>query len=159
MLPVLTTLIIFCAKYLFLTVVLLAGIFFLKQDRAAQKYMLVFGAFSLSLTLILATIAGWIFYDPRPFVSGHFIPLIAHAADNGFPSDHTLLTSAIACFIFVFQRRLGCLLLILAVVVGGARVAAGIHSPIDVAGSILISILATSIIAGIAYQRGWFHKC
>ena len=147
--------IIFCAKYLFVVPVLLAGIFFLKQSRATKRSMLVFGVCSLGLALVLATIAGWIFYDPRPFASGHFTPLIAHAADNGFPSDHTLLTSAIACLIFVYHKRLGSFLLLLAVVVGGARVAAGIHSPIDIIGSILLSMAATGTIYCIARSRGW----
>ena len=53
------------------------------------------------IALGLARLGGHFYYDTRPFVRDHVKPLFAHAPDNGFPSDHALLTSFLA---FSFWR-------------------------------------------------------
>ena len=100
---------------------------------------------SFPLTYILAKIAGYIIYDPRPFVVEHIKPLIAHAADNGFPSDHTLLTSVIASVIFAYNKKLGMVLFAISIAIGSARVLAGIHHPLDIVGAMVISIVAVYV--------------
>jgi undecaprenyl-diphosphatase len=60
-------------------------------------------------------------------------------ADNGFPSDHTLLATAIAFAIFHFNKKLGLFLFLLAVLVGVARILAGVHHAADIAGSLIIA--------------------
>ena len=97
---------------------------------------------SFPLTYILAKIAGYIIHDSRPFVVEHIKPLIAHAADNGFPSDHTLLTSVIASVIFAYNKKLGMVLFAISIAIGSARVLAGIHHPLDIVGAMVISIVA-----------------
>ena len=82
------------------------------------------------LALLLSTIASHVYYDTRPFVVEHTVPIIPHAADNGFPSDHTLLTSFIGFTIYLHSRAVGGVLLLIALLVGIARVAARIHHPI-----------------------------
>jgi undecaprenyl-diphosphatase len=85
-------------------------------------------------------------------VAGHFTPLIPHAPDNGFPSDHTLLSSAIAMTVFLRNRSIGGLLWFLTLLVAAGRIGSGLHSPIDVAGSIAFSIIA-GVIAEILVRR------
>ncbi len=98
------------------------------------------------LILLVSRIAGYYIYDPRPFVVKHIHPLIAHVADNGFPSDHALLTMAIASIIFTFNKKLGIVLFSIASIVGIARVLANIHHPIDIVGSATIAIVVTVIV-------------
>lgn len=131
-------LIIFIAKYLLFVSAAIAVLYFLKQSRPRQKEMLIFAVVLLPVSYIIAKIFGHFFYDPRPFVAGNFTPLFPHMADNGFPSDHTLLGAAIAFAVFRFNKKLGLLLLGLAVLVGVARVLAGVHHLADIAGSIII---------------------
>ena len=88
-------LIIFSAKYLYLLVIAITVLFFIKQPRDIQKQLLIFGIITLPAAYIIAKLAGFLYYDPRPFIQGGFTPLIPHAADNGFPSDHALLSAAI----------------------------------------------------------------
>jgi undecaprenyl-diphosphatase len=130
--------IIFIAKYLIFVALAIAVLYFLKQPRPRQKEMLIFAAILLPVSYFVAKIISHFYFDPRPFVAGHFTPLIEHAADNGFPSDHTLFGAAIAFAIFRFNKKLGLLLLYLTVLVGVARVLAGVHHAVDIAGSILI---------------------
>jgi undecaprenyl-diphosphatase len=130
--------IIFIAKYLLFVSVFIAILYFAKMSRVKQKETLIFAAILLPLSYIAAKIVSHFYFDPRPFVIGHFTPLIPHAADNGFPSDHTLLAAAIAFVIFHYNKKIGLLLFVFAILIGLARVLAGVHHSIDIAGSIVI---------------------
>jgi undecaprenyl-diphosphatase len=140
------TFFILSAKYLMILPVIILGIYFIKLPRSSWKNTLIFILPSLIITYIVALIAGHIYYDPRPFVVDGITPLISHAPDNGFPSDHALLVSAIAMVGIYLNRKLGITLWILAIIVAIARVYVGVHHTIDVVGSIVISIIVTSVV-------------
>lgn len=142
----LNTLAIIGAKYLFLLLAGLAFIYFLKQSRAEQKRLLLFATLTLPLTFIIGKLGGFLYDDPRPFITDHFAPLIPHEADNGFPSDHTLLCAAIAMIIYPSNKRLSLILWILTLLVGISRIGAGLHHATDIIGSILIAIVAAWIV-------------
>jgi undecaprenyl-diphosphatase len=137
--------IIYTAEYLYLVVLLVAAIFFFKQPRRIQKSMIVCGVIIAPVSYILAKIGGALYYDARPFVVGHFIPLIPHALDNGFPSDHMLLVSAVAMIVTFYNKRIGAVLWALALLVGIARVAAGVHHVTDIVGSIVFVLIAAAV--------------
>ena len=131
-------LIIFGAKYL---IILAVGIFIwylLIQPREIKKQILIFGVLVLPLAYIAAKISSYFYYDPRPFVAGNFVPLISHVPDNGFPSDHTLFSAALAAIAIYFNRKVGTLLFAIAAIIGAARVLAGVHHAVDVVGSLVI---------------------
>jgi len=136
-------LIIFSAKYLFLiSVATFIGYgFFTKR----KKDFLLFAVLVLPVSFLLGILANHFFYNPRPFVVSNVIPLIAHVADNGFPSDHALLTSTLAVIISVFDVPVAIFLWLLAILVGGARVLAHIHHTIDIIGSYTIAIISVVI--------------
>ena len=137
---------ILSAKYLYLIVILIAVIYAFFQPRDMQKKMLLFTLIALPVIYIFAKICSHFFYDPRPFVSMHVKPLIPHAPDNGFPSDHTLISAAFASILFVFNKKWGIGAFILAIIVGFSRVYVHVHSPIDVIGSMIISIVVTALL-------------
>lgn len=114
----------------------------LKRDKN-EKYVfvarLVIGGI---IALIIAEVARKLYSDPRPFVVGHFKPWISHAADNGFVSDHTLLASFLAFSCYFYKKWVGIVLLALAVGIGAARVAAGVHHWVDIGSAIGISLVA-----------------
>lgn len=110
-----------------------------RKNRAKCLSLMKLSFVSFPFTYILAKISGVFIHDPRPFVVEHIKPLIAHAADNGFPSDHTLLTSVIASVIFAYNKKLGMVLFAISIAIGGARVLAGIHHPLDIVGAMVIS--------------------
>lgn len=85
---------------------------------------------------------------PRPFVAhaGAVHPLVAHAADSSFPSDHATAAFAIAGVLFARHARLGLLAVIGAAVAGYARVYCGLHYPGDVAAGAVIGLIVAVIV-------------
>jgi undecaprenyl-diphosphatase len=134
------------AKYLFVIAFLIAGIFFLKQPREIQIKAFILGVSCATLSYIIALIAGQIYYDPRPFVVGHFKPLIDHDTENGFPSDHVLLVSCVAAVITVFNNKIAIPLWIVTILVAISRVYVGVHHYIDVFASIMITVVVTFVL-------------
>src|SRR5215510_2374500 len=139
-LQLLNSFFIFGATYLYLLAVLLALRYFLPLPRQKKKEIVLFGLITLPVMYVISKLAGLLYYDPRPFVASHVPPLIPHEPDNGFPSDHVLLLSAIASILFPFSRKTSATVFSLAILVGIARVYAGIHHPIDVLGSMIIAL-------------------
>lgn len=137
--------IIFSAKYLLYIIALIALIFFVLANRNIKIRIIKSLIVSAPLALILAKISSLFIYDIRPFAAENVIPLISHAADNGFPSDHTLAAMLIAIVIFKFNKKLGTVLIILAILLGVARVLAKIHHPLDIIGSIIIDLVSVWI--------------
>ena len=134
--------IVLAAQYLFLASIVLFGWFFLTLTSTVKKKFLTLTLVSFPFALGIAKLSGAVFNDPRPFVSDNIKPLISHVADNGFPSDHALLTMAIASVVFVYNRKFGLLLATISFIVGFSRVLAGIHHPIDILGAMIIAIVA-----------------
>jgi undecaprenyl-diphosphatase len=149
------TLIILCAKYLIWLVVLM-GLAFLFFSMHWRRVALS-AAFSMALAYVLARVVGSLWYDPRPFVVDHIQPLIAHAADNGFPSDHMLLGAAIASVVYAHNRAWGIALWVLALIVGAARVLSGVHHWVDLAGSIIVAVVAVAIVEFVL-RRIWRER-
>ena len=99
-------LIIFSANYLYFFVIGIAVLSLLILDNSAKKNIIKLALLTLPASFIIAKVLNAIFYNPRPFVVEHVQPLIQHATDNGFPSDHTLLTMTVAAIVFVYHKRL-----------------------------------------------------
>lgn len=145
--------IIFGVKYLIWVLIGLVLVWFLKQSKEKQKQIIIFGITALPIIFLISRLAGMFYYDPRPFVIGHFEPIIPHKPDNGFPSDHALLGSALAVVIFPFSKKISGLAWLLTILVGVSRILGGIHYPIDIVGSIAIAIFAGILIYHVLLSR------
>ncbi len=139
------TFFIFGAKYLYILSVLIVLFIFYKLPLEAKKRMVVFGIISCALALIVSISAREIYFNPRPFVVEGFEPLITHEADNGFPSDHTLLAAALASVGVFFHKRAGLYLWLIAGIVAISRVYVGVHHALDVLASAGIALLSALV--------------
>jgi len=142
----LNTLFILIAKYSLFVSIIIGGIYFIKQNKQIKKQIIIFGFISMISIGVIALILGHLYYNPRPFVVGNFTPLISHSVDNGFPSDHVLLASAIASILYFFSKKTGLYLWIITILLAVSRVYVGVHHPIDVVASMTISIFSTYFI-------------
>lgn len=136
---------IFIAQYLIFIIIALGAAFFLHQPNQIKKEILVLSFVSLPIIFIISRICAALYFNPRPFVDNQFLALIPHQANNGFPSDHTLLSSAVAMVVWHFNKKFGWFLMSLALLVGLARVYVGVHHYLDIFTSLIISL--ASVIA------------
>ena len=132
-------LVIFGAKYLFLAVPAAAAVYWLKLPGRERAELSALWLIALPLAYALARAAGHFYFLPRPFVAAGFAPLIPHAPDNGFPSEHALFSAAIAAAVFLLSRKLGTALWVIAALVGISRVLAGVHHTADIAGALFMA--------------------
>lgn len=143
--------IVFSIRYLpFLIATIAVGFVLLSELRQQIKEIVLMTVVSNGIALTLDKVLNVIFYSPRPFVVANISPLIPHVANNGFPSEHTLLAMMIAGIILVYHKKMGIFLLGLAIAVGLGSVFAKVHHSIDIFGS--VGIAATSIFAGLYFM-------
>lgn len=129
----------------------------LKDKRQSYVFLarLILGGI---LALAIAWIARKLYNDPRPFVVGHFKPYFSHAADNGFISDHTLAASFLAFSCYFYRKWIGLALLAVAILIGWARVIAGVHHWTDIVSAIIVSLFAAVIAWAIFRPSIFEHK-
>jgi membrane-associated phospholipid phosphatase len=125
------------AKYLVVLPVIVSGIWWAfvadRSQRIRYLSILVGGGV---LAYLLAKVGGHLYDDPRPFIADQVVPYFQSATDNGFPSDHTMLSAVFAAAMWPFNRVLSGLFYVIAVAVGLARVVAGVHHGVDVIGGL-----------------------
>jgi undecaprenyl-diphosphatase len=139
------TLSILVTDYGIYLIALAAGLVWLLADRPTKVSMAVAGAITLAVVGILLVVSGAAWFDPRPFVVDGRPPLVPHGPDNGFPSDHTTMSAAIAGVIIAYRRRIGIVLLVGALLVGASRVLVHVHHVPDVIGGLVLGLLAAAI--------------
>ena len=133
------------AQYGFILSFALAFVVWLRLPRRPRLELLLAGILGGLVCLALIKVAGSLYYDPRPFVTQHIAPLFRHAADNGFPSDHTAVTMFVAFCVLVVSRPWGLALVALSLLAGVARVLAHVHSPIDLVAAVAIALAAAAV--------------
>jgi undecaprenyl-diphosphatase len=150
------TLITILAQYLIIVPIVAELVFLwrLKSERDRLKFVAE-GLVAAVLVLILARIGSALYNNPRPYIVAHIQPYFSASTDNGFPSDHTLLSSFLAMLIWHHNRRWGWVLLAIAVIIGLARVAGKVHHLVDIGGALAFSIVGVT--AGV-YLTRWVNK-
>ncbi len=138
--------IIVTASYVYLISIVVTVVYFFYTKKEIRRRFAFLSFFTLPLSYITGLLAGFVYYDPRPFVIMHITPLFMHAADNGFPSDHVLLMGTLSAIVTAFNVELGVFLWILAILVGTARVLANVHHLIDIMASIGIAVAVTTLV-------------
>jgi undecaprenyl-diphosphatase len=141
----LDTIMAFLAEYFYLVVAALAILYLLVWQRARWRELAIAAVFIGVVSYALSKAGALLIDSPRPFVVSGKPALIASATDNGFPSDHTLFLAVLAMLITLVNWRVGLVFWVLALVVGLARVYAGVHHLVDVLGSLVIVGIAGAL--------------
>ena len=121
---------------------MLAYAWLVYSERRQLKSLIIFTVISLIITLLIAKLAATLHADPRPFVRDGVTPYFKHGTDNGFPSDHTTYSSLIAFIIMRYNRKLGIALAVVALLIGAARVVAGVHHTQDIVAGFFIAAIS-----------------
>jgi len=94
------------------------------------------------------------YHSPRPFETWQATPLVSETLGNSFPSGHGVFFFALAMSLFFYHRKWGIWYFVLAALMGIARIAAGVHWPIDIIGGALIGIVSAFLIH-ILFKKTW----
>lgn len=147
------SIITFCAQYLIFVIAAIAIGLIARLIYRRQWRPVIFFAANLLVTFALLLIASKLYTSARPFVDdGTVTVLIKHAANQSFPSDHMTAAIGIAFGLSFFTRYkfIGLVAVIAACIIGFARIAAGVHYPLDILGAVGVGIVS-SIIVGVVY--------
>ncbi|HEX7353526.1 MAG TPA: phosphatase PAP2 family protein [Mycobacteriales bacterium] len=138
----------FSAKYLIFLAFAVVAALCLDQLRRRRLMSVVSTVAALVVTFLLGLLGSALYSERRPFQSHRVHELVAHAPGQSFPSDHATAAFGLALAALVFlSRRWGALLLLLALLIGFARVYVGIHYPGDIGGGFLAAVLGVGSIA------------
>lgn len=84
---------------------------------------------------------------PRPFVVFKTVqPLFLETAMHSFPSGHATVFAALTVALYMRHKKLGTIFLIATTIICLARVAAGVHFPIDILGGLIIGTAVSLIL-------------
>ncbi len=114
--------------------------FALPRQATRARRALIYAAVSAVVSVVVATAISLIVFRERPEFAYPLLvhALVRHANDSSFPSSHATGAFATAAAIFFGGAALGWPYLILAVLVGVARLAVGVHWPTDVVAGAVI---------------------
>lgn len=114
-------------------------------NRVDRRRAAVAATAAAGLALLIAQPIANAIDRARPFVDhpSQAHVLVGRSTDPSFPSDHATGAFAIGVAIWLYDRTIGTVFLVLAVLVSFARVYVGVHYPGDVlAGAILGALVA-----------------
>lgn len=137
-------LVIFFAVYFPYVVVLLAAVFLFFYHRTWKEFFLVF--FSSFFAYFLATIFKFLFHVSRPIIALSDIHPLFTKTTFSFPSEHATFFMALAVSIFFFHKKAGYIFMFFALLIGIARVIAGVHFPIDILGGFVLGALVAYLV-------------
>lgn len=136
--PLLDSVMIFCAAYV--PYVIVGGLLLWCLPVKRQSIHRT----TVGVSLVAALIARFIvkpsillFYaEPRPLMYFSFHPLISTPVRENlqaFPSGHALFFFGLATTVFLFDKKVGTVVLLAALLNGIARIYTGVHWPLDIA--------------------------
>ena len=141
---------ILCSDHFFpvLLSLLLLGLWFgsnhLKNLVIYQKCVFI-SFIGLAIANLNVALVNFIFFRDRPFNNHEVTLLFYEPTDSSFPSNAIAATTALACGIWIANKRLGSISFGAVLIFGFIRIFSGIHYPIDILGCLLIGILSTVV--------------
>lgn len=117
-----------------------------KGNTENQRKMVLLAAATALVALGINQIIGTFYFRERPFAA-HAVTLLVHrSTDPSFPSDHSAGAFALALAMLWQNRKLGRVMIGMAILLAFSRVFVGVHYPLDVLGGSLTALLGMAII-------------
>ncbi len=132
--------IIFLAKYL--GYILLAVFIFLYLKNRRKDFLIIPLLSALISRFVFTEIIRFFYFRPRPFVEQGISPLIEHASTASFPSGHAAFYFALSAGVYRYNKKAGFWFFGASLIIGLARMFAGLHYFTDILGGLLIGLLS-----------------
>lgn len=138
---------VFLSKYSLIIFSLVLVYYLFKKRR-------VFWAALISAILsraILTELIRFLYHRPRPFVALEKVKLLIpkDSLEASFPSGHASLLFAIAFAVWLYDRKIGAILIVAAVLMSFARIYTGVHYPSDIIGGIVVALVSVLVVSKI----------
>lgn len=118
------------------------------KGRELALTCLVCAVLAVVISMVFLFALNSAYFRPRPFTVQQVQLLLYHNTDSAFPSNAATLSFALAFATLFFDRRTGGVMLGLACYLGFARVMAGVHYPLDIAGGALLGLSGALLARG-----------
>lgn len=148
-------LIIFFAKYyIFILFGIMLG-FIYKDYYLSPRRKFLFGVTAVLLTMggsyVLAQVIHYFYHHLRPLFA---LPIqhLLNESSYSFPSSHTIIIFSMATAALSYSKRLAYFLYASGLVVGVARVMAGVHYPMDILGGIILGVLVGVLVRALSHS-------
>lgn len=150
--------IVFFAVYFPYVVVILAGLFLLfhhevlKAEEPFRVFMekkreILMVFFSGCLAWVLAYVLKIFIHAPRPFDVFTQVRSLFPETGFAFPSGHATFFMALVFSIFFLHKKAGYVFMFFALLIGLARIIAGVHFPVDILGGFILGGIISSWVA------------
>ena len=118
------------------------------SSRGDGKYSALVAGYSAIAGVLINRFITLFYFHHRPFMLEMGTQLVYHVPESSFPSDHTTFMLSIAAMLLYFRSSvvIGCLLFFFGLISGSSRVFCGVHFPVDIIGSVLVSLIVTSTV-------------
>ena len=159
--PALDTLIRLLMNDYFLTTVLvwiLFGLWFSgcnAIERAQRQQAVLSAIVTMFLGNLIVKALNLVYYRFRPFAFNEVRLLFYYPSDSSFPSNATCVGFSVATAIWFYNRRVGAVAFVLAILLGLSRIVGGVHYPSDVLGGAAIGSLSAYLVCR---RAGWLDR-
>lgn len=139
------TLIVFTASILIW--IMFAGVILLwVVDGRIKKEVALHALFACTFAYAFSEMIKSLFPTVRPFVANGLSAIVLwKPGDGAFPSGHAAAAFAMAVTVWLHNKKWGFVYIILAILIGAARIIGNVHFPIDVIAGAVIGI-ATALV-------------
>src|SRR3989339_1174633 len=101
-----------------------------------KEIVLVF--FSGGIAWCVATLLKFVFHTNRPYLALQDIEPLISKTDYSFPSGHATFFMALGVAMYLSHKKSGYVFILFALLIGLARIAVGVHFPVDILGGFLL---------------------
>ncbi len=123
-------------------------------DGNIKKETVVHAIFSCLVAYAITELIKTFFPMLRPFQFNGALPLtLTIPSDGTFPSSHSAVGFALAVTILKHDKKVGILYLVMAGLVGVARIMAHVHYPIDIMAGALIGTIISALTSSKHFVR------
>lgn len=131
--------VVFTALYLPFIVPVLAFLYLIVYRKPLRDFIFVF--LTAGVAVAISKILKIIIQAPRPQFALENVVSLFEKTTYAFPSDHATFFMALALAIFFVHKKAGLVFLVLALLIGIARIVVGVHFPVDILGGFALGAL------------------